>query len=200
MSGLFVLVDPHVLAAFTPAHDREATPEDDEECTDKIRAMLQLLPPLEAQLLIYSLEGRSHGELARALGVRRQAVSYRVRRARARLVWLATWPGLSLSRDHVRLVCAQHLPRALGAVVLAYWPRGRGLSPTLAATAARRSVAIVEVHRRLQTATSMLIERAAHDEAALELAHALVMLLGRYILRDGARRRMSPARLSRLGA
>ncbi len=201
MSGLLVPIgDAHAFAAYMAPDDEPEPIDIEERNTDQIRAMLALLPPLEAALVIYDLEGRSHGELARVLGVSRQAVSYRVRRARVRLAWLATWPGLALTRNHVRVVCMRHLPRPLRSTVLEYWPRGRGLSPTLAATAARRSVGTVVVYRRLRSATSVLIQRAAGDEDALELAAALVMLLGRYILRDGARRRVSASRLSRLGA
>jgi DNA-directed RNA polymerase specialized sigma24 family protein len=201
----FVPVNPHALAACTAAPELEELEQARAAIADhdaeQLREMLALLPPLETALVLADLEGRSHRRLALQLGVSRQAVTKRVQRALVRLAWLAQWPGLSIPRDEVRVVCRRHLHNPFRRTVLAYWPqRGRQL-PTQAELGGRYGIGQDAVQKRLVRASEQLNARAELDPDAAGVAHALVMLItSPSILRYEAQRdpRRALQRLSRL--
>ena len=83
--GVMGLDAPEALARGEPAPEPEARLDDRRRMAALDRALADLPDTLKAPLLLASLEGRSHAEIAELLGVTPKAVETRIARARQRL-------------------------------------------------------------------------------------------------------------------
>jgi DNA-directed RNA polymerase specialized sigma24 family protein len=174
-----------------PALEPEERPEFSEADEELMRSALGMLPALERILLLEHLRGWSHAALGRGCGLSKEGVRRRVHRARARLMWLAQWPGIELPLAVVEAVCARHLSRSLRATVLAYWPRADGRARTQAEVGDRYGISQSAVQLRLTRAMDVLNARAEQDEEAGPVAAALVMLVATgssFVVRDASGR------------
>lgn len=92
--GVMGLDAPEATAVGDAAPTPEARLDDQRRAEDLRRALSDLPDALKAPLLLATLEGRSHGEIAAILGVTPKAVETRIARARRKLAdVLARAPG-----------------------------------------------------------------------------------------------------------
>ncbi|MNI70713.1 ECF RNA polymerase sigma factor SigE [compost metagenome] len=83
--GVMGLDAPEAMAVGEEAPGAETRLDDRRRMADLDRALADLPDTLKAPLLLASLEGRSHAEIAEVLGVTPKAVETRIARARQKL-------------------------------------------------------------------------------------------------------------------
>lgn len=83
--GVMGLDTPEAMAVGEDAPEAEAQLDDRRRMDEMNRALAALPDNLKAPLLLASLEGRSHAEIAEVLGVTPKAIETRIARARQKL-------------------------------------------------------------------------------------------------------------------
>ncbi|MGV8928385.1 MAG: RNA polymerase sigma factor [Brevundimonas sp.] len=92
--GVRGLDAPEATAVGDDAREPEARLDDQRKAADLQGALSDLPDALKAPLLLATLEGRSHAEIASILGITPKAVETRVARARHKLAEILAWaPG-----------------------------------------------------------------------------------------------------------
>lgn len=91
--GVMGLDAPEATAVGDAGPTPEARLDDQRRAGELQRALSDLPDALKAPLLLATLEGRSHGEIATLLGVTPKAVETRIARARKKLADVLAWGG-----------------------------------------------------------------------------------------------------------
>lgn len=103
--------------------DPLAFPTDRDARADRLRALIDRLPPDESQTLALSLAGDTQQAIGDALGVRQSTVSYRLGRALQRLLWL-NGEGSWFEAEDIARDVGPHLERAPVRALSVWWGSG----------------------------------------------------------------------------